>query len=80
MCERPSSKCWDVTTISGKLAVSVVSAIAREPVNMKEMGAATLDAARRRGNLNICMTPQKLNDHEPPIARAVHFARQGFSA
>jgi hypothetical protein len=47
---------------------------------MKEMGAATLDAARRRGNLNICMTPQKLNDHEPPIARAVHFARQGFSA
>jgi hypothetical protein len=47
---------------------------------MKEMGAATLDAARRRGNLNICVTPQKLNDREPPMTRAIHFARQGFSA
>jgi hypothetical protein len=45
---------------------------------MKEMGAATLDAARRRGNLNICLTPQKLNDHESPMTRAIHFARQRF--
>jgi hypothetical protein len=47
---------------------------------MKRSDATARDAARAVVNLDIRITPQKLKGMEPPpIARAVHFARQNFS-
>src|ERR1700723_2524279 len=88
MCERPSSKCWALTTIAGRLDMSAVmpvsaavsefavvsvfaavsvSAAAWELAMIERMkGTATLHAAPRLEKLNMCTTPQSLNDDEPP--------------
>src|ERR1700688_3299571 len=74
MWERLSSRCWDVTTISGMLpvAASVASAIAVVLVTNNARAAVTPDVAARVGKLDIKDLRKKLERSAPrPKARAV---------
>jgi hypothetical protein len=63
MCERLSSKCWDVTTISGMLLVaSVGSATAMGLKTNSARAAGAPDGAATMKNLDIKRSPQKLKE------------------
>jgi hypothetical protein len=53
-----------VTAVSA--AVSVSAAAGELAIIERTKGAATLAAAPRLEKLNMCTTPQSLNDDEPP--------------